>query len=258
LASNTNNQNAPDIHTGYPGFCYNFDPDSQTCDVQLAIESLFVSTSASYVLQKKDRLQNVPVQFIQGGGWSVTHPVLDGAPCYVHFSERGIEHWLAQGKDSAGLVLGQPAPAFSQLFSHNAAVCTIGTQPLNQTIGSFNPSAFEVRNADRSIRMTLADSSAVILAGSSTITITKDGEVAVVSSTQASVKAPQILLDGAVTITQSLTVQGGMAVSGGAAGSTFTINGNMQQIGSFTINGIRVDGHTHISNSPGDDTGIMK
>lgn len=258
MASQDNNQNAPDINTSYPGHIYNFDAATQTCEVQLAIENLFVGYAQAYTLQPKQRLQGVPVQFIQGGGWSLTHPVPDGTPCYVHFSQRGIDHWLDKNSDAAGLVGSRPAPAFSQLFSHNAAVCTIGTQPIPKVIGAFAGDVAELRNADRSQRLTLyGDGKIELLTGAAKITITKDSEIMIEVTSKATVKSPQIFLDGDTTVTKSLTVLGGMSVSGGSGGGTMSITGNMVQQGSFTINGIKVDGHTH-TNPEGGNVGPMK
>lgn len=265
MASHTNNQNAPDIHTGYPGFVYNFNPADQTCEVQLAIENLFVGTTDAYRIETKQRLQKVPVQFIQGGGFSVTHPVPDGSPCYVHFAQRGIEHWLAEGKDSAGKVNGLPAPAFSQLFSHNAAVCIIGLQPLTKSIASFQTTGLEIRNADRSIRLVINNSNIWAISGSTTVQIGKNGAITIVGNSTLNVttkgattfKAPTIMLDSDVTVSKSLTVNGGMSVQGGTAGSTFNITGDIVQTGSYTLNGIKVDGHNH-TNPEGGNVGPMK
>lgn len=259
MASHSNNQQAPDINTSYPGHIYNFDPATQTCEVQLSIENLFVGYSDAYSLKPKQRLQSVPVQFIQGGGWSLTHPVPDGTPCYVHFAQRGIDHWLFEDKDEAGLGSnGLPVPAFSQLFSHNSAVCTIGNQPIPKVINAFAGDVTELRNADRSQRITMQGSGAIeIITGAAKIVISKDNSIEIQVNTKATIKAPQITLDGDTTVTKSLTVQGGMAVSGGSGG-TMQITGDMAQKGSFTINGIKVDGHTHIGHGSGNDTGPMK
>lgn len=253
------NNNAPDINTGYPGFAYNFDDKSQTCEVQLAIENLFIGMTEAFSLHKKQRLQKVSVKFTQGGGWSLTHPVPDGTPVYVHFAQRGITHWLAEGKDSAGLVNGKPAPAFSQLFSINAATCTVGNQPIPNAIKAFNNGVAEFRNADRSQRVTLDEAGGIqIVAGSATIVITKDGKIEIDSPTEAVIKAPKITLDGDTTVTKSLTVQGGAAISGGSAGQTVEVSGDVKHTGSYELNGIKVDGHTHKEMGDGNDVGPMK
>lgn len=256
MASNTNNQNAPDINTGYPGFIYNFNPDTQLCEVQLALESLFVGTIDSYTLETKQRLEMVPVQFTQGGGWSITHPIPDGTPCYVHFAQRGIDHWLMEAKANAGMVNGAPAPAFSQLFSHLAATCTVGNQPVPKAIQGFQPDAFEVRNADRSVRSSYnPDGSIEILTGAAKITITKDTEIVIDVTSKATIKAPQILLDGDTTISKSLTVLGGITASGGDGG-TFKVTGEVVHSGSYKLNGVEVDGHVHV-NPEGGNVGPM-
>jgi phage baseplate assembly protein gpV len=263
VASHNNNQNAPDINTSYPGFIYNFDPDSQTCEVQLAIENLFIGYVDAYKVEPKQRLQKVPVKFTQGGGWYFTHPVPDGTPCMVDFAQRGIDHWLFEAKDSAGMVGNKPAPAFSQLFSHESATCTVGTQPIPKAIPGFVNDVMELRNADRSQRLTLHKNGQVeIITGAAKITITKDSEITIEATSKATVKAPTITLDGDTTVTKSLTVQGGMAVSGGTGASmsvtgNITYTGNMTQNGTFTLNGIVVNTHKH-TNPEGGDVGPMK
>lgn len=264
VGSHTNNQRAPDINTSYPGHIYNFNPADQTCEVQLAIESLFVGYANAYTLEPKQRLQNVPVQFIQGGGWSLTHPVPDGTPCYVHFSQRGIDHWLAENKSTAGMIGGKPAPAFSQVFSNNAAVCTIGNQPIPKAIGAFAGNVTELRNADRSQRITMSgDGKIEIITGAAKIVITKDSEILIDVTSKATVKAPEIILDGDTTVTKSLTVEGGMSVVGTKDGQTSTITGNMKivgdisQTGNLVVDGIKVNTHKH-TNPEGGDVGPMK
>lgn len=260
MASVDNNQKAPDINTSYPGHIYNFNAADQTCEVQLAIENLFVGYQQAYSLEPKQRLQNVPVQFIQGGGWSFTHPVPDGTPCYVHFSQRGIDHWLAENKDSAGLINGRPAPAFSQLFSHNAAICTIGNQPIPKAIGGFQGDVCEMRNAGRDQRITFHGGGLIeIISGSAKITVSKSGDIEIDSPSKVTAKAPQIILDGATTITKTLNVQGGGAGGGAAVTMNGNVNhtGNTTQTGTLTLDGKVVNTHVH-TNPEGGNVGPMK
>lgn len=259
MASHNNNQNAPDINTSYPGHVYNFDPVTQTCDVQLAIESLFTGYKEAYTLSNKQRLTQVPVRFIQGSGWSITHPVPDGTPCYVHFSQRGIDHWLVENKDSAGLVNGKPAPAFSQLFSHNAAICTLGNQPIPVAIPNFNNSVFELRNASRSQRITFNSNGTIdIQAGSAKIQLANNGTITVTSVSEIKCTAPKITLDGDTTVTKSLTVMNGMSVNAGSSSAAATFTGNFVHTGTYKLNGIEVSTHTHKEQGDGNDVGPMK
>ncbi|MBG6242998.1 MAG: hypothetical protein EKE20_14770 [Candidatus Symbiopectobacterium sp. Dall1.0] len=243
--------NALDLNTSYPGFIYNFDINSQTADVQLAIESLYVGLDSSYQTIKKDRLKDVPVQVIRGGGWSLTFPVPDGTPCYVEFSQRGIEHWLMEGKDSAGLINGLPAPQFNQTFQANNAVATIGINPVTENIKSYQNNVAEFRNIDRSQRVTLHDNGVIeILSGSAVIKVNKDGDITATSDTEAIVKAPKIKLDGDTEVTKTLTVMGQSNLNGGVnirtgsgANSAINIDGKMAI--TSTINGVQVELHQH-------------
>lgn len=254
MASHNNNR-LPDIHTGYPGFAFGFDEDSQTCNVQLAIENLFIGMKDPYQLIKKEKLIGVPVQFIQGGGWSLTHPVPDGTPVYVHFAQRGVDHFVVEGKEEAGLLNNKPAPAFSQLYSQNAAFCIVGLQPIPKAIKGFNGKVAEFRNADRSQRVTLVGGGLIEIVSGDTYIHVRNGSVEVVTQ-ETTVKSQKITLDGDVTVTKSLTVNGGITASGGSGG-TFKINGDMVQQGSYTINGVKVDGHVH-ANPEGGKVGPME
>lgn len=251
--------NLSELNTSYPGHVFNFDATTQTCEVQLAIETLFMGYESAFTVVPKQRLQNVPVQFIQGSGFSLTHPIPDGTPCYVHFAQRGIDHWVNENSNTVGLNKnGSPNPQFSQKFSVLNAVCVIGIQPTPKAIKSFQTNSLEIRNEDRSQRVTLVDSGEIqIVTGSTKITVTPDGVVEIDAPNSTTVKSPQITLDGITTVTQALIVQGGMTVSGGT-GASMNMKGNVIMQGSFSLNGIKVDGHTHISNEAGKQSGVMQ
>lgn len=255
MGSETNNKRAPNIKTSYPGHIYNFDPATQTCEVQLALENLFIGLNKAFTLTPSQRLSDVPVKFVQGGGWSLTHPIPDGTPCYVHFAQRGISHWIAENKSEAGFIDGKPAPSFGQLFSYNSAVCTVGYQPMPKVIPEFNNEVFELRNADRNQRVTLnPDGLIEIVSGETYINI--KGDEVFIHANKTTVESSQILLDGDTTITKSLTVMGGASISGGN-GQTVSVTGNVKHNGSYSLNGIKVDGHNHIGDDGG-NTGPMK
>lgn len=257
MASHNNSTKEAVLHTSYPGHIFNFSNKTQTCEVQLAIDTLFTGMDAPYSFVPKQRLKNVPVQFIQGGGWFMTHPIPDGTPCMVNFAMRGIDHWLAENKSSPDTINGKPSPAYSRLFSHLNATCTIGTQPIPMSIPEFQNDRLEIRNKSRSVRLMLSEESVEIHSGTTTIKMLNSGDL-VIETTNAVVKAPTITLDGDVTVTKSLTVKGGMSLEGSSQGQTMSITGSIEHKGSYTINGIKVDGHTHIGNGAGNDTGEMK
>lgn len=243
--------NTVNINTSYPGFIYNFDTTTQTAEVQLAIETLFVGLDCCYSLKKKSRLQDVPVQFQRGGGWAITFPIPDGTPCYVEFAQRGIDHWLIDGADSAGLRSdGMPETAFDEYFSVNNAVAHLGICPIPAAIKNFATDGAEWRNDDASQSIKLQDDGTVFLkSGSTTFVIKKDGDIIATTTANAEVKAAKIKLDGDTTVTKSLTVlgasnlNGGVSAKGGSGGAVMNITGAMKI--TSTINGVQVESHQH-------------
>lgn len=82
-----------DLHTCLPGIIASFDPDSQTASVQPAIKRIFIEKGPVNLPLCVD----VPVQFPSGGGYTLTFPVAQGDECLLHFSERCIDFWHANG-----------------------------------------------------------------------------------------------------------------------------------------------------------------
>lgn len=209
------------VQTCYPGFAYNFNPVEQTCEVQLAIEHIFVGMDEPYKLIPPQRLQKVQVQFPQGGGFVLTHPVPDGTPVLVHFATRGISHFKNDGASTAGFVNGSPAPQFSQMYSFDNATCTVGNQPIVSAVKDFNNEGMELRNNDRSQRITLnPDKSLSIISGESVIHLDKDGNMTTTAKNYTA-KAYSFTFDGKASFTDTVDVSGELTVKGKAV-STHT------------------------------------
>ncbi|MFZ4217072.1 Gp138 family membrane-puncturing spike protein [Enterobacter ludwigii] len=243
--------NPVNMNTSYPGFIYNFDPATQTAEVQMAIETLFVGLDCCYSTKKKNRLQDVPVQFQRGGGWAMTFPIPDGTPCYVEFAQRGIDHWLIDGAEGAGLRSdGMPDYAFDEYFSVNNAVAHLGICPITAAISNFATDGAELRNADATQSIKLQDDGTIsIKSASTTFVIKKDGDIVATTTAKAEIKAKSITLDGDTTVTKSLTVigasnlNGGVSAKGGSGDAVMNITGAMKI--TSTINGVQVESHQH-------------
>lgn len=219
-----NNSNKEDVQTCYPGFAYNFDPVTQLCEVQMAIEHIFVGVDEPYKLAVPDRIKRVQVQFAQGGGFAVTHPVPDGTPVLIHFATRGISHFKNRGATEAGFINGNPAPQFTQKFSFNNATCTVGNQPITTAIKDFNNEALELRNTDRSQRVSLLPSGSIeVVTGGVTINVTKDGQASIVTKSL-NVKADNMTFDGKATFTKDVDIAGEATVKGKAVSTHLHTN----------------------------------
>jgi hypothetical protein len=239
-----------EINTSYPGFIYNFNPTNQTAEVQLAIETLSIGLDKGFTLTEKARLKMVPVHFARGGGWSLTFPIPDGTPCYVQFAQRGIDHWLVEGKDKAGFLGNIPAPEFRRHYSINSAVATVGITPVTEAIESFATDGVELRNKEHDQIISLkGDGSINIVSGSTTIVVKKDGDITTTTSGKTTIKADSgIVLDGETQVTKTLTVVGASNLNGGVnakggGGATMSIEGQMQISG--PINDVQIESHGH-------------
>ena len=101
-----------DLWTAMPGHIASFDPATQTCEVQPglklkitgpAIASLTPGADPTTVPEGSSawmtlpKLQDCPVHFPSGGGYTLTFPVAVGDECLVVFGSRCIDSWWQSG-----------------------------------------------------------------------------------------------------------------------------------------------------------------
>lgn len=181
------------ILTHYPGKIISFDAVKQVAKVQVMREQYNNTLYSMYTEYDFPILQDVPVQFPQGGGYFLTFPVAAGDNCLLEFCDKGISHWLYEGSEKIGkFSSGIPKADYFRSYNINDAVCHVGFNPIPQAIKNFNASATELRNVDRTQRITLNPS----------------GLVEVVTPTELHVTAPESVLDGNLTINGNLHVTG--------------------------------------------------
>lgn len=181
------------ILTHYPGKILAFDPVRQVAKVQVMREQYSNTLHSLYTEYEFPILQDVPIQFPQGGGYCLTFPVSAGDNCLLEFCDKGISTWLYEGKGKIGkFSSGIPKADYFRSYNINDAVCHVGFNPIPQAIKNFNASATELRNVDRTQRITLNPS----------------GLLEVVTPTELHVTAPESVLDGNLTINGNLHVTG--------------------------------------------------
>lgn len=74
------------------------------------------------------------------------------------------------------------------------------------------------------------------------------------ASTKVTINAPENECTGNLLVRGRLTVQGGMAVSGGGGGVTATVQGSIDVTEDVKVNGISLVGHTHTEQGDGAET----
>lgn len=81
------------LHTGLPAKVLSFDPDTQSCSVQVLLERYFLDADGVPTIAAYPELQGIPVEFFNFGGWSiVAAPRVDDI-VYLSFCERSLDRW---------------------------------------------------------------------------------------------------------------------------------------------------------------------
>ena len=152
-----------DLHTCMPGIIASFDPDTQTASVQPAIKRIFTEKGAVNLPLCVD----VPVQFPGGGDFFLTFPVKPGDECMLHFSERCIDFWHANG--------GVQLPGEYRLHDLSDAMATVGINSQPRKIGSFNTTGAELRTRGGATFVRVEQEKIILQVGDTYLELTPGG-----------------------------------------------------------------------------------
>lgn len=125
-----------DVHTCCPGIIQSFDPATQTAVVQPAIKRIWVDDGPLDL----PRLFDVLVSFPKGGDIVHTFPVAAGDECVLHFSERAIDNWWANG--------GSQEPSEYRMHDLSDAFAAVGVSSKPNVIKNFFMGGSELRTLD--------------------------------------------------------------------------------------------------------------
>lgn len=255
-----------ELHTCLPGVIVAFDPEKQTAQVQPTIQRIFTEKGAVNLPVCVD----VPVQFPGGGDFFLTFPVKAGDECILWFSERAIDNWHMTG--------GTAPPAEYRLHDLSDGMAMVGLNNQLKKIPEFNPADVELRDRDRTVRVTMKhDGTIENVNPIGNTTLTAAGKYIINAPGGFEVHAPTSLIDsgqtthtgnvktdgntaidGTTLSKGTITGQGGMGITGsGSGGSTVTVtgsishNGSLTNTGSVSSNGITLGTHTHSGVQPG-------
>lgn len=152
------------VHTCMPGIIVNFDPATQTAQVQPAIKRIFIEAGAVNLPVCID----VPVLFPGGGDFFLTFPVKAGDECILLFSERAIDLWFFTGEVSP--------PAEYRLHDLSDGMAIVGLNSRPNALANFNSSQAELRHRTGAMRIKLNPNGIDIIAPSG---VTIQGDVTV-------------------------------------------------------------------------------
>lgn len=214
------------VHSALPGKVVSFSEEKQTSTIRVTVFQPFNSGASAY-----PELEDVKVFMPFAGGYSLTLPVAAGDACLVLFSERDLQAWMTRAAE--GL------PESKRRFSLSDGLAIVGFPPDTAPISSYAMDGLEIRNSDRTDRITVRDSGQVeivskneVLINCQVATVTAAVSsactapvVTVNASTSSSCNSPLITLNGAVTnvtgalnVTGLTTLTGGVVIGGTATG----------------------------------------
>jgi hypothetical protein len=208
--------NFDDYHFTKPGHIVEYFPLTQTATVQISNDRTYSTSSADDLTVTPSYLYDVPTFTPGGGDFHMTFPIKAGDSCLLSFSQFGYDHWFVNNEDAAGVRDdGNPQPWTFRKFNLADGFCQVGWNNLKTAIDGYIADGSEWRNIDRTQRIALQENGDIeVVAGSSTLVMTKDGNVTVTAPTTAIV-------------------------------GDLTVSGTIVATGEVTGNGIALSTHTH-------------
>lgn len=212
------------MRVSIPGIIQSFDPDAVTAVVQPAIKGVEHDTSGAEISVNLPLLVDVPVVFPRGGGCTLTFPVKEGDECLVIFADRCIDFWWQSG--------GIQEPVDGRMHDLSDAFCIVGPQSQAKKISSISTTAAQLRTDD----------------GSAFIELAAGGDITATTAGNATINAPEIILNGNVTI------NGNLSQGMGDGGGTATMRGPVTVTNDVTAGGKSLMTHTHGGVEHGNDS----
>lgn len=111
-----------DLHVGMPGRVVRYDSAKQCADVQPLIKRRRRDEGGELVAEPLAVLNEVPVIFSGGGGFSETFPMAVGDDVWIEFAECSLDKWKPRG--------GSVDPEDDRRFTLSDAVCYPGLRDL--------------------------------------------------------------------------------------------------------------------------------
>ncbi|PWI77282.1 hypothetical protein DEO48_25305 [Enterobacter sp. CGMCC 5087] len=206
------------LRVALPGIIQSFDPDTVTAVVQPALKGSYDGKSLPLPL-----LVDVPVIFPRGGGCTLTFPVTAGDECLLIFGDRCIDFWWQNG--------GIQEPVDQRQHDLSDGFAIVGPQSQAKKISGISMSGTQLRTDD--------GAAFIEVATGHDITVTTPGKLTASATGGAEITAPEIVLNGNVTI------NGNLSQGMGEGGGTATMQGPITVTNDVTAGGKSVMGHKH-------------
>ncbi|HEI9834005.1 TPA: translation initiation factor IF-2 [Serratia marcescens] len=212
------------LRVALPGIIQSFDPETVTCVVQPAVKGYESDDAGKKSSLSLPLMVDIPVIFPRGGGITLTFPVKAGDECLLVFADRCIDFWWQNG--------GVQEPVDGRMHDLSDAFAIVGPQSQAQKISGVSTSTAQLRTDDGAAFIELDPSSHAV-------NVTTPGKLTASAQGGTEINAPEIVLNGNVTI------NGNLSQGMGDGGGTATMLGPVNVTNDVNAGGISLQTHKH-------------
>lgn len=137
------------LWTALPGIVQSFDASKMTVVIQPAIRGRVRNPAGEWVSVNLPLLQDVPVVFPSGGGFTLTFPISAGDEALVIFADRCIDAWWQQGDV-------QP-PIDLRIHDLSDGFAIVGPRSQPRVVPNVNTAAAQFRSDDGTVFVEVSD-----------------------------------------------------------------------------------------------------
>lgn len=121
------------FHVALPGRIESYDESTQTANVKPLLKNSFVDADGVDVVEDLPVINSVPVQFMRGGGFFLSFPIVKGDHVLLVFNERSIDKFQTGTGDDTD-------PVDTRMNNLSDAVAIPGFYPDSKALGDAHPS----------------------------------------------------------------------------------------------------------------------
>jgi hypothetical protein len=145
------------LRSAMPGIVLAFDPATQLCTVQPAIqETIFAAPPDPMPGPTQNMptpvtirpLQNVPISMPRVPGWSITLPITPGTECLLIFCDMAIDGWLKTGQVMRN--------KYRRRHDLSDAIALFGPWSQPNALANYSVTTMQLRSDDQSVMVELA------------------------------------------------------------------------------------------------------
>lgn len=226
--------------TNMVGEIVSFNKDDQQMTVKPLIK-LAVTLDGVRQYMEMPEIIKAPLimPYAQTAGFSLTLPLSAGDTVLLAISDRAIDEWRDNG--------GAQNPGQEFMLRHHDitdAMVIPGAISAVDAISDYQLNSIEIRNRDRSSRVTVTDDNVVAHSGASTITANKSGDVVVKAAASTTIDTPTLTVTGESTFNGPVQMDATLNVTGATTTVGITASGPVATP-ALTSGGTAFNGHTH-------------